>query len=206
MSKGYETKKNIFCEATRLFAERGFERVTMKEIGEAVGISEPGVYHHYDNKVAILDEILARFKSKLQGYILTKNQVDKYIETDTTRRLLERCIGRFAEKDTLFMARAYRIVYMEHLTNQFARNLILSQLHNATAESIKYVLDKLIERGRIPACDTRFYSVWWTQSMFSGAVVWISNYFNGKPVEISSAEYNNINDCIVEMLMSGKVL
>lgn len=205
MAEGYLTKINIFDEATRLFAERGCEKVTMKEIGAAVGISEPGVYHYYESKLDILDEIIAEFRLKLQGYILTKKQVDKYIETDTTRELLERCIGRFTEDDDQFMARAYRIVCMEHMTNETAMDLIVFQLHDATAESIRYVLDSLIERGKIPAFDTWFLSLLWAQSMFSSAVVWVSNYFNGHPREKSAAQFNTAIERVVDMAMTGQI-
>lgn len=199
------TKEKLFHAAVRLFSENGYHSVSMREIAAAVGITEAAIYRHFENKEAILNEILAVFKRKLEGYLLTKSQVDTYIEADTTRRLLQRCIGRFTEEDTLFMIRAYRIVYMEHLTNEAAMDLIISHLHDATAKSIRYVLDKLIERGRIPTLDTCFFSMLWTQSMFSGAVVWLSHYIGGYPEEASAAEYNAVAERLVDMAMSGKV-
>jgi AcrR family transcriptional regulator len=44
--------------AARLFAERGFERVTLEEIGGAAGISGPAVYRHFAGKQAVLAAIL----------------------------------------------------------------------------------------------------------------------------------------------------
>lgn len=199
------TKERIFEQATRLIAEKGYGKVNLREIAKAAGITEAAIYRHYENKAAILDDIIAKLKQKLASYLLTKNQVDSYIETDTTRQLLERCIGRFSQEDTPFMVRAYRIVYMEQLTNEAAMDLIISQLYEATAQSIQYVLDKLMERERIPAFDTWFFSMLWTQSMFAGAVLWMSRYYNGKPLEISAAQYNTISERIVDMAMNGKI-
>jgi len=200
-----DTKKNIFDAAVYLFAEKGYSRTSVKEIGKAAGISEPAVYRHYESKAAILDDIISVFGRKLKSCILTEKQVDKYIETDTPRQLLERCIGRFSQEDTLFMFRAYRIVYMEHLTNQTAADLIISQMHDATAESIKYVLDRLMARGKIPTYDAAFYAMLWAQSMFSGAVIWISRYWRGEPLEISSKRYNAVMECVVEMALTGRI-
>jgi AcrR family transcriptional regulator len=45
--------------AARLFAERGFERVTLEEIGGAAGISGPAVYRHFAGKQAVLAAILS---------------------------------------------------------------------------------------------------------------------------------------------------
>ncbi|MEO5920414.1 MAG: TetR/AcrR family transcriptional regulator [Pseudolysinimonas sp.] len=44
--------------AARLFAERGFERVTLEEIGGAAGISGPAVYRHFASKQGVLAAIL----------------------------------------------------------------------------------------------------------------------------------------------------
>lgn len=44
--------------AARLFAQRGFERVTLEEIGGATGISGPAVYRHFAGKQAMLAAIL----------------------------------------------------------------------------------------------------------------------------------------------------
>jgi len=205
MTEDFTRKEIIFNEATRLFAEKGYKDVTLREVGRASGISEPGIYRHYEKKVDILDEIITAFERKLQGYILTKEKVDTYIETDTTRQLLERCIGRFSQEDILFMVRGYRIVCMEQFKYPKAMKIIKEQLHGATAKSIQYVLDKLIERGKIPAMNTWFYSMIWTQSMFSGALIWMSQYFNGRPLEMSAVEYNEVAKRLVDMALSGQI-
>lgn len=200
-----KTKQKIFDTAVELFSEKGYDSVSMREIAAQIGISETAIYNHFVNKEAILNDIFDKFGTKLQSYLLRKEQVDKFIETDTTRQLLERCIGRFVEDDSPFMTHAYRITYQEHLTNKTASELVLSQLHDATAKSIRYVLDSLIARERIPAFDTSFYSLLWAQSMFSGAVIWLSHYFNGFPKEMSAAEYNAVSDRLVDMAMNGQI-
>jgi len=73
------TKEKLFHAAVRLFSENGYHSVSMREIAAAVGITEAAIYRHFENKEAILNEILAVFKRKLEGYLLTKSQVDTYI-------------------------------------------------------------------------------------------------------------------------------
>ena len=199
------TKQNIFDVSVKLFSEKGYDAVSLREIAGEVGITNAAIYNHFSSKEAILNDIFATFKRKLDSYILKKAQVDRYIETDTPRQLLERCIGRFAEADKEFMANAYRITYREYLNNQLANELILTQLHEKTAKSIQYVLDSLIGRGSIPAMDTWFFALLWTQSMFSAAVVWVFCLFGGAALEASEVEYNVVSERLVEMALSGKV-
>lgn len=46
--------------AARLFAERGYQAVTMDDIGAAAGIAGPSLYHHFPSKSAILIAQLTR--------------------------------------------------------------------------------------------------------------------------------------------------
>ena len=199
------TKQNIFDVSVKLFSEKGYDAVSLREIAGEVGITNAAIYNHFSSKEAILTDIFATFKRKLDGYILKKEQVDRYIETDTPRQLLERCIGRFLEAEMEFMANAYRITYREYLNNQLASELILIQLHEKTAKSIQYVLDSLIGRGSIPATDTWSLALLWTQSMFSAAVIWVFRLFNGAALEKSEVEYNVVSDRLVEIALFGKM-
>jgi AcrR family transcriptional regulator len=46
--------------AARLFAEKGFEATTVRQIVEAAGVTKGGLYHYFDSKDALLYEIYSR--------------------------------------------------------------------------------------------------------------------------------------------------
>ena len=48
----------IFTEACRLFAERGFEGTAMRDIAEVCGISKPTLYHYFADKDAIVRPLM----------------------------------------------------------------------------------------------------------------------------------------------------
>ena len=60
-TKGEKTKQYICKEAYQLFAEKGFKRVTMKDICEKTGLSRGGLYRHYDSTEQIFLEIIDGF-------------------------------------------------------------------------------------------------------------------------------------------------
>jgi AcrR family transcriptional regulator len=68
-SKGGETKRRILDTAITLFAERGFEACTMRDIAAAVGIKAPAIYNHYPSKeevlAAAMEHIMGRFMRSL---------------------------------------------------------------------------------------------------------------------------------------------
>lgn len=51
------TKENIIKTAKRLFRERGYAAVGMRELAREVGIQAPSLYNHYKSKDDILREI-----------------------------------------------------------------------------------------------------------------------------------------------------
>ena len=51
--------------AARLFAERGYRNTTVRDIADAAGILSGSLYHHFDSKEAMVDEILSSFQESL---------------------------------------------------------------------------------------------------------------------------------------------
>lgn len=55
----------ILREAARLFAERGYNGVSLEDIGAAVGVSGPAVYRHFAGKQARLGAVLVQVSEDL---------------------------------------------------------------------------------------------------------------------------------------------
>ena len=51
--------------AGELFAEKGFRATTVREIADAAGILSGSLYHHFDSKESIGDEILSTFLNEV---------------------------------------------------------------------------------------------------------------------------------------------
>jgi AcrR family transcriptional regulator len=58
-------RDELLSVAADLFAERGFAKVTVDDIGNAVGLSGPALYHHFDGKESLLGEMLIRISESL---------------------------------------------------------------------------------------------------------------------------------------------
>lgn len=54
-----DRRSRILAQAARLIAERGFDGTEMEDIRLACGISRGGLYHHFGNKHAVLDGLVA---------------------------------------------------------------------------------------------------------------------------------------------------
>lgn len=52
--------ERLLAEATRLFAERGYDRTSVQEIVEAAGVTKGALYHYFGSKDDLLSEIYGR--------------------------------------------------------------------------------------------------------------------------------------------------
>lgn len=90
MARGASTRANavperLLAEATRLFAERGYDRTSVQEIVEAAGVTKGALYHYFGSKEDLLHEIYARVLR------LQTERLDAIVAKDATvsQRLVE---------------------------------------------------------------------------------------------------------------------
>ena len=64
-------KEEIVAEATRLFAERGYEGTSMGDLAERVGLRKASLFHHFESKdslyATVLGQLLDRVGAAIAG-------------------------------------------------------------------------------------------------------------------------------------------
>lgn len=64
-------RERILQEALRLFARHGYERVSLRQLAAAVGLTPPTLYHYFNTKEAVLEtlahQIADRFEQATAG-------------------------------------------------------------------------------------------------------------------------------------------
>ena len=80
-------REELLAIAARLFAEKGFGNTTVRDIADSAGILSGSLYHHFDSKESMVDEILSTFQDELfaaYGAVLTSD--------DDPRTKIEKCV------------------------------------------------------------------------------------------------------------------
>ncbi|MDN3356528.1 TetR/AcrR family transcriptional regulator [Actinomadura sp. DC4] len=60
-----ERREHLVRLAAELFAEKGYQATTVRNIADEAGILSGSLYHHFDSKESIVDEILTAFFDEL---------------------------------------------------------------------------------------------------------------------------------------------
>lgn len=70
MPTASDTKTRVLTTAVKLFSQKGFSAVSMREIAQTVRISAPALYNHFDNKESLYQAaVSAAFADKAAGLL-----------------------------------------------------------------------------------------------------------------------------------------
>ncbi|MCK5835867.1 MAG: TetR/AcrR family transcriptional regulator [Desulfobacula sp.] len=77
-AKRVATKKRIRETATHLFARLGYHKTTIQDIAYHIGMTTGAVFHHYNSKADILEDVVAELDQSFDKYIafLGKDHLD----------------------------------------------------------------------------------------------------------------------------------
>jgi AcrR family transcriptional regulator len=82
-AKTIATRKRILDTATYLFARLGYHKTTIQDIAYHIGMTTGAVFHHYNSKTDILEEVVEELNHSFDQYIEFLDQE----HTDYTRMI-----------------------------------------------------------------------------------------------------------------------
>lgn len=139
-----DRKGQIIREATRLFSEDGYDKVTIKQLADACGITEPALYRHYPSKEAIYDSVLDSIEERLGSQELFRRLQR---ETDIEKLLAgiaEHIIDYFSKNEDL-----YRLLLFSALRGHSKAKRVYQVIRGAYVDFLHLQLDRLYQDGHI---------------------------------------------------------
>lgn len=137
--KSLQKKKHILETARQVFIEKGYKRVTMKDIVEACGISRGGLYLYFNNTGDIFLEVM-KLENQEAGGVFPDNIPEDAGAGD----ILALFLGRKKKDILLREGTLTQAVYEFYFENDLPRKDDL--LRRQFDSSVK-IIEKLIETG-----------------------------------------------------------
>lgn len=155
-SRGEETKQRILNEAVELISQKGYNGVSIRELARSVGIKESSIYNHYGSKDEILTAMLDLFSSRMEGTVLTDEEIDERISALSPEEFWRVGTSRFMETtEDPKMEKISLIVFQEMFRDARARDIALRELFSRQQELVQLVFSRMMDRGIIGQVDTK---------------------------------------------------
>jgi len=143
--KGNQTREIIKQKSYPLFAGRGFQSVTMKDICEACGLSRGGLYRHYESTRQIFEEILSDL-AKLDADFLCQGMEQER----PAREILKKELARMeAEMEDTTSSLSYAIYEYSILCDHH----MMLELNQKATKRWRSFLEYGIQRGEFHSVD-----------------------------------------------------
>ncbi|MCF6171124.1 MAG: TetR/AcrR family transcriptional regulator [Bacteroidales bacterium] len=129
-----ERQQQIIEESIKIIDDKGIQGLTIKNLSKAIGISEPGIYRHFESKTAILMSILNNFKEMA---VILSGIMDTY-EGSAAKKIgfmFTRMLSLFSESPSMVS-----VIFSEEIfkNEELLKNRIVEilNLHAQTIENI----------------------------------------------------------------------
>ncbi|OQB23427.1 MAG: HTH-type transcriptional repressor KstR2 [Firmicutes bacterium ADurb.Bin182] len=155
------TKEAIMIKALTLFADRGFEGVSVRDIADAVGIKAASIYNHYKSKEdifnSIIDEMSKRYEEAIEKMQVphgeAKSVADRYME-GTTESLISICNSIFLYfLNDEFASKFRKMLTIEQFRSTRTGDVFQSFFLDGALEYQKELFHSMIAKGAFKEYD-----------------------------------------------------
>lgn len=176
------TRKKIFDTSIDLFAKKGYDRTTIRDIAHTVGISESAVYRHYESKDAILEAIFDHVMYQVFAPLPSKHAPE---HVSIFRQALEGLPKYIMINPQL--VKILHILLHEMNMNEKVREYLRDTYGARADEYTETLFRKEMEEGRIRQCDVKALATLFNAFRFA----WIFQTFiidHGQQYDIDQIE------------------
>lgn len=148
------TKDKIFYAGLRLFSQKGYANVGIRELCRSVNIKESSFYNHYPGKESLFEAIIAYFDKASNQVIMTEVEIHTFIERGDVRAFFVENMKRFSTiTSNVLYHSALQIVLTESYLHPIAAEMAKKNLYHLRKDYTEDVLRGLMQRGAIRPCN-----------------------------------------------------
>ncbi|MGF1513055.1 MAG: TetR/AcrR family transcriptional regulator [Elainellaceae cyanobacterium] len=187
-----EVQTRIINKAQQLFSRRGYAGTTTRELAQSAGIAEGTLFRHFENKKAILIEVVTRGWVELLTDLLTElSEMGSYKAIDQVMR--RRMLSFNANADML------RVCFMEAQFHPDLRDRVEAEVIDKMMGVTEAFFETAMERGVYRRMDPRLVA-----KVFLGMFM-VAGFSDGTlmPGEASLEQRKEMAEGIADIFLNG---
>jgi AcrR family transcriptional regulator len=181
-------RQAILTAAAKLFKERGYDRVRLDDIADALNVTKPSLYYHVGNKEQILVDIRRLWADQIQeGF-------EELFESDRSGAdLLALLLARYGESVTTDLGICVLRHFQVELSPKSAKSL--REIERRYERKVKLIFERGIADGSLKPCNIPLVFM----AMF-GSLHWLAFWYEPQRARLSPSE---ISKLYVEVFLQG---
>lgn len=178
----------ILTTAAKLFKERGYDRVRLDDIADALNVTKPSLYYHVGNKEQILVEIRRLWADQIQeGF-------EELLQSDRSgAELLALLLARYGEGVTTDLGICVLRHFKVELSPKSAKSL--REIERRYERKVKLIFERGFDDGSLKRCNVSLVFM----AMF-GALHWLAFWYDPQRARLGPSE---ISKLYVEVFLQG---
>ncbi|MDR1038605.1 MAG: TetR/AcrR family transcriptional regulator [Deltaproteobacteria bacterium] len=152
-SDSSKTKDVIMLESTILFAKRGYDAVSIRDIANAIKMKPSSLYNHFAGKEALFDAVLTHAEDL---YFLYFKYLDEMLaKAGTLSELLDIMFREPAKMSNDFTCYAFSLIQTEQFRDPRCAKIFNETFMDYSIGFMQGALDRCVEKGLAFPFDTR---------------------------------------------------
>lgn len=184
------TYENILAKSAEIFALKGYEKASMREISGAAGVSLAAPYYYFKNKEAILFQIQEKGFEYLVGNLKTVAASDKSPK-EKLRIFVENHVRYFLNNRS-----EMKVIIHEYEVLSREYQVQISRIKSEYTRLAEEVLKGYFREAGIEGCNSRYIIM----ALF-GMMNWLYTWF--RPKNKRNREIEELVDVILNLFFDG---
>jgi len=147
------TRDKILKVAARMFSERGYDKVTTREIAKDIGINSASIYYHFPSKKDILHSLYSLYSQKRRQVYPNLGELLRLAETEPPHAVLMKSIFHYSEENVEMLDQILITAALRLGTDHESENFISENIIESITITLKPLCEHLIELDKIKPFD-----------------------------------------------------
>jgi AcrR family transcriptional regulator len=173
------TKDVIMLESTILFAKRGYEAVSIRDIAATIKMKPSSLYNHFPGKESLFDAVLDHAEDL---YLLYFKYLDDSIsKAQTFSEVLDRIFLEPAKMSNDFTCYAFSLIQTEQFRDAHCSRIYNETFLDYSINFMKTWFDRCVEKGLAFPFDTRIVATMIIQTSLICINLKVQEYMGHRP-------------------------
>ncbi|MDR1051706.1 MAG: TetR/AcrR family transcriptional regulator [Deltaproteobacteria bacterium] len=192
-----KTKDMIVVESTVLFAKKGFDAVSIRDIAAVIGIKPSSLYNHFESKEALFDAVI---KHAEDLYLLYFQHLDNMMtKASTFSEILDIVFLEPIKMSNTFTCFAFSLVQTEQFRYNRASMIFTNTFLDYSINFFKTRFEECVSKGMCQPFDCRTVSMVIIHSVLIGINLRVHEYLDQHPPYSFAEMFNDLKKFIMRV-------